>query len=256
MFQIQFPSYDQARKNFRKLVETWQGHSNRTITKEELKTQIQMCRQLWVYHLCFDPEKLLRDGYIRPFSDLAPRKHSMQWEIDKLVGLDQYVFLSFGAPVVAPASEELIVCYSRRHLQREFRYPISWFSWGDLYQAEIREALDSYSRAIFPVSWLPLVAGWFSALFYSDPLHAAAEKWRIPNTRGFFFRGPEIKVMNPIPLKHACAFLIEEELELSSSLNKLLRKFDVPLIRIPPGNAPRYWDSIRRLTALRDTKTA
>ena len=155
---------------------------------------------------------------------------------DRLLGLDEYVHLTYGHPFSYPGTSAFLLAFSLKKLISSFPYPQSWFSWGDitiyvekcygrevlwslLSKNEVMHVWEVYKQYIFPLSYLPEIATYYSLLMHKNLMEPVFNKWK---SEYFAYSGPEIKIINSVPLQTATHCIIDSEGSQAARLAFLL----------------------------------
>lgn len=174
--------------------------------------------------------KNLASGQIKSHAELAKSGHSelSYRTIDSLdvsLGLNRYVYFSFGAPIKNTGPEALIFSLPFEALLKNYKYPQIWVSWGDIFtlaceifgkdfiykewisDSQFEELIRQYKRNVFLPEYIPEVAAFFAISNYKNKFEALKKRW-------FKFRsgywGPEIKIENSFTLKHVSYCFIDQ----------------------------------------------
>ncbi|MDD4599367.1 MAG: hypothetical protein PHW35_15480 [Lentimicrobiaceae bacterium] len=155
---------------------------------------------------------------------------------DRLLGLDKYVYFAYGHPFSFPGPFAFLLAFSLKKLISSYPYPQSWFSWGDiviyvekcygrdvswsrLSKNEVIRAWEAYKQYIFPLSYLPEIATYYSLFMYKNLMEPILNKWK---SEYLAYSGPEIKIINSVPLQTATHCIIDSKESQAARLAYLL----------------------------------
>lgn len=221
------PSVSNCKENKRRLIKKWLKNS--TFNNKEFEKRIHFFQKCFVFHqFKIPPEiaysskssELLSDGLVKSYHgirklDFSPPGDTLE-NIDPLLGLDRYVFFSFGARETPTGNTALIFGLPLQKLLDNYEYPQIWVSWGDIItyavdildnshfhyrieESQFNKITQQYQEAIFLPEDIAELAAIFTISHGMDVSKAINSKWR--KQRSAYF-GPEIKITRNFPLKH------------------------------------------------------
>ena len=242
------PSPEICKDNAARLKETWLKTAGVSLERDKLcKTANYFCKCMAFYHLPFIQPKdlfnILSSGNLLSYKQASLQLKSKPstartLDIDVVLGLDNYVFLSFAMPPVSTGSRAVIFAFPFTALIEHFQYPDVWVSWHDIVvhiinlfgesydRLEILEDSDTkqiliseYTRHIFLLEDVPEIAATYATVFYKHYTDAVIKAWRTEHEK-FDHRGPEIKIANRLPLSLASyCFVNRESLDIIEALS-------------------------------------
>lgn len=215
--------------------------------------------------------EILADGFLKSSHLLnnTGRGNSRQriLALDTILGLDRYVYFSFGMPVSMPGHSAIVFALSFQTFAGMYHYPTTWASWGDIFLVveELfgkntlfyeRELLDvacnlhkiirQYNKRIILSEEIPTAATYFSLSKYGDYKKALLNEWKTKSHDAMFYQGPEIKIEHQFPLKNIECCIIDRPESMAGKLVALLRQKGLisPTCIINSMNSqsfPRLW---------------
>lgn len=246
---MDLPSASECKENKRRLIK--KRLKNSAFNGKEFEKRKHFFQKCFVFHqFKIPPEiaysskssELLSDGLVKSSYDIRTSKlfHPVGdtiEELDSLLGLDRYVFFTFGAPRARIGDTALIFGLPLQKLLDIYEYPKIWVSWGDIityaidmlgdqffYDRKINELQFSriaqqYQEAIFLPEDIAELAAIFNIPHGMDISEAINRKWN--KQRSVYF-GPEIKITRNFPLKHITHCFINDPNEAADKIAKVL----------------------------------
>ncbi|HHV34414.1 MAG TPA: hypothetical protein GXX59_02390 [Syntrophomonadaceae bacterium] len=258
------PSVSKCKENKRQLIKKWLKNS--TFNDKELEKRKYFFQKCFVFHYftipneiayCRNltskisellPDRLLKSSYdIRVSNLFRPVGNTLE-KLDPLLGLDQYVFFSFGAPIKRIGKTTLVFGLPLQKLLDKYEYPQIWVSWGDIItyavdmlgdqffhdrkinELQFSRIAQQYQEAIFLPEDIAELAAVFTISHGMDISETINRKWYKRRT-GYF--GPEIKIFRNFPLKyitHCFINLLKLKIQLPFWLSDPFRKQNAPAL--------------------------
>lgn len=220
------PSIEQCRANKRSLINKWLKNKE-SFAVDFIKAK-NFFEQCFIFHHFAIPynyigemegqiPKSLTDGKIKSHAELEKKdlseiqKRTLDF-LDIPIGLNQYVFFSFGAPLVNTGPGALIFALSLKTFLQNYEYSEAWVSWGDIFthmdqlygiisqlsSSQERKLLNKYKQTIFLLEDIPELAAYFVTSHENDIFEVLNKRWKKFKS-GYW--GPEIKIKKFFPLK-------------------------------------------------------
>ncbi len=226
------PSVGKCKENKRLLIKKWLKNS--TFNTKELEKRKYFFQNCFVFHYftipdeiayCRNlaskisellPDRLLKSSYdIRVSNLFRPVGNTLE-NIDILLGLDQYVFFSFGAPIKRIGKTALIFGLPLQKLLDNYEYPQIWVSWGDIITYVIDILDNPYFHNRIEESQFNKITQQCSAYF-----------------------GPEIKITRNFPLEHITHCFIDEPNGTAGKIARVL--YEKRILPVEP-TTDRFFD--------------
>lgn len=249
MFQL--PSIEECKANKKLLINTWLNKKSSDTFQKKLTKARQFFEKCLVFHhfvLDFSQEhylykeqipEVLTDGLLKSRSLLNKMTFKRVLELDILLGLDRYVYFSFGIPILQTGPSALIFAVPLKVLIDNYPYPKAWASWGDvllfvekmfgeeaifhdLQPQQLEQLVDQYKQTIILLEDIPELAAYFALSNFNDHIHALTRKWKTENP--WYYQGPEIKVEKVFPLTLITHCFINEFNSPSGKLAFILKE--------------------------------
>lgn len=263
------PSVGKCKENKRLLIKKWLKNS--TFNTKELEKRKYFFQNCFVFHYftipneiayCRNlaskisellPDRLLKSSYdIRVSNLFRPVGNTLE-NIDILLGLDQYVFFSFGAPIKRIGKTALIFGLPLQKLLDNYEYPQIWVSWGDIItyvidildnpyfhnrieESQFNKITQQYQEAVFLPEDIAELAAIFTISHGIDVSEAINRKWR--KQRSAYF-GPEIKITRNFPLEHITHCFIDEPNGTAGKIARVL--YEKRILPVEP-TTDRFFD--------------
>lgn len=242
------PSVGECKENKRRLIKKWLENS--TFNDKEFEKRKHFFQKCFVFHQFKIPleiayssksSELLSDGLVKSYYDIRkleffPPGDTLE-NIDPLLGLDRYVFFSFGAPEALTGNAALIFGLPLQKLLDKYGYPQIWVSWGDIItyaidmlgeqffhdrkinELQFSRIAQQYQEAIFLPEGIAELAAVFTISHGMDISEAINRKW-YKRCTGYF--GPEIKIFRNFPLKYITHCFINDPNSPAGEIAKFL----------------------------------
>lgn len=260
MFVI--PPIDICRKNLQHLKEQWLSSPDvAPISPEQIYEAERFFKKCFIFHhFLIDPiwypliqknkiPEILADGFLKSSHLLhktgGGNSRQRILSLDTILGLDRYVYFSFGMPVSLPGSGAIIFALSFQTFTEMYRHPTTWVSWGDIFLvveelfgkntlfyerwllddlSNLDKKIKEYNQRIILSEEIPEAAAYFSVSNYSDYKKALLNEWKTKSRDAMFYQGPEIKIEEKFPLKNIEFCIIDKPESMAGKLVALLRQ--------------------------------
>lgn len=227
------PSVSKCKENKKQLIKKWLKNNN--LNDKELKKRKNFFQKCFVFHHfiipdeiahCRNftsktsellPDRLLKSSYDISVSKLFRPVGNTIKKLDPLLGLDQYVFFSFGVPIKPTGNTALIFSIPLQKLLDKYEYPQMWVSWGDIITYAVDILGDQYfhNRKIEESQFSRIAQQYQDTIFHPEDIAELAaaytishnigisevinRKWHMQHN-GYF--GPEIKINRCFPFNY------------------------------------------------------